>query len=159
MSGPAKPRALDTHLVKLAVAALLRPFVTEHLAHVIEPLRLLRDQIVLDHRPHAACGTFRAQRQRLAVQAVDETIHFLRRCRSLRRMARLNSGVGSTIGMADRAIAIAFQPRTDGVLEQFPEFGFGGRMSGIPRGPDVIARERQRSFFDRCGPRRRRRWP
>jgi hypothetical protein len=58
--------------MKLAITPLLRPLMPEHLADVVEPLRLLRHEIVLDGGAHAASGTLGAQRQRFAVESIDK---------------------------------------------------------------------------------------
>ncbi len=99
----------------------------EHLADVIKALRLTGRQIVFNDGPHATGRAFRAQGQRFAVQAVDERIHFLLNDigdfadGALKERRRLDNR------QTDRSIAVALQPRTDGVLEQFPEFSFVGQ--------------------------------
>ncbi len=121
---PGKADGLDADLVELAVAALLRPLVAEHLADVVEAARDLVSQAVLDDGAHATGRAFRAQGQLLAVQAVVEGIHFLLddvghfADGPLEQRCRLDDG------HADRPVAVGFQPGTDGVLEQFPELGF-----------------------------------
>ena len=118
---------LDADLVELAVTPLLRPLVAVHLADVIEALRLAGDQVVLDDGTHAAGRPFRAQGQRLAVEAVDEGIHFLLddvgdfADGALEQRRRLDDR------QADRAVAVGLQPRPDGVLEQLPECRFVGQ--------------------------------
>ena len=111
-------------LMELPVAPLLRPLVAEHLAHVIQPLRLPGRQVVLDHRPHATGRAFRAQSQGFAIQAIDEGVHFLLDNighfpdRPLEQWRRLDDG------HADGPVAVALQPAADGVFEQLPECRF-----------------------------------
>ena len=64
----------DAHLRELAAASFLRAFVAEHWPFGIDALRLLQFA-VLDHRPHHACGRFRAQGDAFVV-AVAEGVHF-----------------------------------------------------------------------------------
>ena len=56
--GAGETERLDADLIELTVAPFLRPLMAEHLAHVIEALRMLRRQLVLDQRTHAACRPF-----------------------------------------------------------------------------------------------------
>jgi hypothetical protein len=62
-----------------------------------------------------------------SVEAVDEGVHLLLddvghfADGALEERRRLDDG------QADRPVAVALQPRTDGLLEQFPEFGLVGQ--------------------------------
>ena len=75
--GAGKAQRLGAHLVELAIAATLRTLVAEHRAHVVEALAAFVQQVVLGYGAHHAGGIFRAQCQRLAIQAVFKGIHFL----------------------------------------------------------------------------------
>ena len=63
-------------LVELTVSALLRALVPEHRAHVPESPDLVVQDAVFDAGAHATRGTFRAQREHIAIPVL-EGIHFL----------------------------------------------------------------------------------
>ena len=143
-----KTKGLDADLMKLPVAALLRTLVAEHLAHVIKPLRRLRDQVVLDDGTHTARCPLGAQRQRFSVEAVDEGIHFffddIRHLAdsALEQWRRFNNG------HANRPVAIAFQPRANGIFKEFPEFGFGRKDVWHPaHSLNVVAHDAETFFL------------
>jgi hypothetical protein len=48
---PVVTHSLDTHLVKLAIAALLGALVAEHRAVIVQPTRIAEQQVVLDRPP------------------------------------------------------------------------------------------------------------
>ena len=49
----------------------------EHRAHVVQALRLLGDEVVLDDGPNAAGGAFRAQRQGSPFRLSMKGVHLL----------------------------------------------------------------------------------
>jgi hypothetical protein len=125
--GAGKAERFDADLMKLTITPFLRSLVPEHLAHIVEPLRLLRHEIVLDGGAYAAGGTFGTQCQCFAVERIDKGIHFLLdnvghfADSALEQRCRLDDR------QADRAVTIALEPRTDGFLEKVPEFGLVGQ--------------------------------
>jgi len=118
-----KAQRLDADLMELAITPFLGAFVAKHLTDVVEPLGLVGNQVMLDDSAHATCGTLRTQRQRLAVEAVDKRVHLL-----LDDIGDLADGpLEQRCRLDDRqaqgAVAVALEPRTDGLLEQIPELG------------------------------------
>ena len=124
---PGIAESLDTELVKLAVAPFLRPFVAEHRAGVPQALRTGVQQAVLQHGAHAGGGALRAQRQRLAVERIDERIHFL-----LDDVRHLADGAGEERRRLDhrhayRPVAVGTQPAAHGIVEALPQLGLVGQ--------------------------------
>jgi hypothetical protein len=96
--GTGETERLDTNLVELAITTFLRPLVAEHLPHVVEALRMLRSQLVLNQGAHATGRAFRTQVSNSPFRlSVKEYISFSTMSVTS-PMARLNRGVGSTIG-------------------------------------------------------------
>jgi hypothetical protein len=123
---PAQAEGFDADLVKLPVAPLLRPLVAEHRPEIVQPLCLLRRQVVLDQRTHATGRTFGPQRQRFAVEAVDEGIHFF-----FDDVGDFANGTFEQWRRLDDRqtqgpIAVTFQPAADRFLEKIPKFGLVG---------------------------------
>ena len=108
-------------LEELAVAAALRTLVAEHRALVPQAARAVVDQVVLEHGAHDAGRAFRTQGQLVAVHRVFEGIHLLLDdvgdgADGAREQARLLDDRGH-----DLLVAVAFQDRFGGVLEQLPQ--------------------------------------
>ena len=115
--GTGKAEGLDADLIELTVASFLRPLMTEHLPHVIQALRMLCRQLVLDDRAHATRCSFGTQGQCLAVETVGKGVHFLLDDVSdfadgaLEKRRRFNNG------QTDRAIAVGFEPGPHGFFK------------------------------------------
>ena len=118
--GAGKAQRLDVELVKLAVAAPLRPLVAEHRAGSPDALRPLVSQVVLDRRTHDAGGRLGTQGQALAVQPILERVHlvldyvgdFADRAHEQRR--------GFDHGHAQVAVAVLPEHLAHRVLEALP---------------------------------------
>ena len=63
--------------MELPVATPLGLFVTEHRARIPQALRTVIENIMLERGTYGGCGTFGAQCQTIAVEMIDEGIHFL----------------------------------------------------------------------------------
>src|SRR5208282_2316950 len=70
--GPAIAERLDTELMKLAIAAALRPLMTKHGALIPQAQRSVVEQVVLDHRAHDRGRALGTKGQLLAIEGVDE---------------------------------------------------------------------------------------
>ena len=116
-SGPATQR-LDAELVELAVAALLRPLVAEHRAHVVQAAARRRQQQCSTIGAHHAGGVLRRSVSGRRSSAVDEEYISFSTMSVTSPRPRTNSGVGSTMGVRWE-VAVAAHQRAD-VLEPLP---------------------------------------
>ena len=72
--GPGEAEALDAELIGLPVAPRLRTLVTKERTDVIQPLRSLREQLVLQERAHDRRRPLGAQRH-AAIALIGERVH------------------------------------------------------------------------------------
>ena len=119
-SGPGEAQRLDVELMKLPVAALLRPLVAEHRPRGPYALRPLVGQVVLDGGADDAGGRLGTQRQALAVQLVLERVHLM-----LDDVGRIADAANEQRGgLDDRqayvAVAVLAEDVACGVVEEFP---------------------------------------
>ena len=112
-----KAQRLHAELMELAIASLLRTLMAEHLTAVIQTLRRVIQQIVLQHGAHAGGRSLGAQRQLVAVQRIGEAVHLFFddvghfADGALEQICRLDQW------HADIAIAITVQPVAHHFLE------------------------------------------
>ena len=115
------PKRLHADLVKLALAALLRPLVAKHRAGVPQSLGYVQ-QALLDGCPHATGRALGTQGQVLTV-AVVEAVHL-----PLDDIGDLADGAAEQLGFLDQgqanlAIAVTGQQPTHSLLQSPPVWG------------------------------------
>src|SRR6185295_3575696 len=118
---PGKTKRLDTHLMKLTIAALLRTLVAKHWPHVEQPLSAVIKQVVLDHSAYAGSSALGAQRKTLTIELIHKGVHFL-----LDDVSDFADGAHEKLGFfqdrhANIAITILRKPRTHRVFEKLPK--------------------------------------
>ena len=136
--GTREAEALDAELVGLPIAPGLRPLVAEERPDVEEPLRPLREQVVLEHRAHDRRGPLRAQRH-AAAALVGERVHLF-----LDDVGRLADAAHEEFGRlehrrADLAVAEAGREIAAVGFEAVPAGGFGRKdIVGSARRADRV---------------------
>lgn len=117
-------QGLHTHLMELAVAALLRLLAAEHGTEVVETAARVAQKAVLDHGAHHARGHLGAQGQMLGlavlVGTVLEGVHLLLDDIGHLADAAHEQGRGLDDGRAHILVAVALQHAAHLAFQPFP---------------------------------------
>ena len=142
--GARDAEALDAELVGLAVAPRLRALVAKERPDVVQPLRPLREQLVLEQRAHDARRQLGPQRH-AAVALVDERVHLF-----FDDVGRLADAAREQLGRledrrADLAVAEPVRDLAAVGFEPAPTRRFGRKdVLRAARGADADSRSTRR---------------